>query len=109
LAYVRPEKQTVENQRQGAMTVANAVAKPLDKARPIWTGCEPHHGRTRAWSRSARSATPAWRRLTAGEHAGQRGRHAAALAWIATGLLIGGIIFLVGGILLIVIPVRRAS
>jgi hypothetical protein len=32
-----------------------------------------------------------------------------ALLWIATGLLIGGIIFLVGGILLIVIPVRRAS
>lgn len=32
-----------------------------------------------------------------------------ALPWIATGLLIGGIIFLVGGILLIVIPVRRAS
>ena len=32
-----------------------------------------------------------------------------ALAWIATGLLIGGIIFLVGGILVIVIPVRRAS
>jgi hypothetical protein len=32
-----------------------------------------------------------------------------ALLWIATGLLIGGIIFLVGGILLIVIPVRRAG
>ena len=32
-----------------------------------------------------------------------------ALPWIATGLLIGGIIFLAGGILLIVIPVRRAS
>ena len=32
-----------------------------------------------------------------------------ALPWIATGLLIGGILFLVGGILLIVIPVRRAS
>ena len=32
-----------------------------------------------------------------------------ALPWIATGLLIGGIIFLVGGILLIVIPVRRVS
>ncbi len=31
------------------------------------------------------------------------------LPWVATGLLIGGIIFLVGGILLIVIPVRRAS
>lgn len=32
-----------------------------------------------------------------------------ALPWIATGLLIGGIVFLVGGVLLIVIPVRRAS
>jgi Domain of unknown function (DUF4389) len=32
-----------------------------------------------------------------------------ALPWIAAGLLIGGIIFLAGGILLIVIPVRRAS
>lgn len=32
-----------------------------------------------------------------------------ALPWIATGLLIGGIIFLAGGIVLIVIPVRRAS
>jgi hypothetical protein len=32
-----------------------------------------------------------------------------ALPWIAAGLLIGGIIFLSGGILLIVIPVRRAS
>jgi hypothetical protein len=31
------------------------------------------------------------------------------LPWIATGLLIGGIIFLVGGILLIVIPLRRVS
>ena len=31
------------------------------------------------------------------------------LPWVAAGLLIGGIIFLVGGILLIVIPVRRAS
>ena len=31
-----------------------------------------------------------------------------ALPWIAIGLLIGGIIFLAGGILLIVIPVRRA-
>ena len=32
-----------------------------------------------------------------------------ALPWIATGLLIGGIIFLAGGIPPIVIPVRRAS
>ena len=32
-----------------------------------------------------------------------------ALPWIATGLLIGGIIFLIGGILLIAIPLRRAS
>jgi hypothetical protein len=32
--YVRPEKQTVEDQRQGAVTVADTVAKPLDKARP---------------------------------------------------------------------------
>jgi len=32
-----------------------------------------------------------------------------ALPWIATGLLIGGIIVLAGGVLLIVVPVRRAS
>ena len=32
-----------------------------------------------------------------------------ALPWIAAGLLIGGIIFLIGGILLIVIPLQRAS
>ena len=32
-----------------------------------------------------------------------------ALPWIATGLLIGGIVFLIGGILLIVIPARRVS
>ena len=32
-----------------------------------------------------------------------------ALPWIATGLLIGGIIFLIGGILLIAIPLRRTS
>ena len=32
-----------------------------------------------------------------------------ALPWIAAGLLIGGIIVLIGGVLLIVIPVRRAS
>jgi hypothetical protein len=32
-----------------------------------------------------------------------------ALPWIAAGLLTGGIIFLIGGILLIVIPLRLAS
>jgi hypothetical protein len=32
-----------------------------------------------------------------------------ALPWIATGLLIGGFIVLVGGVLLIVVPLRRAS
>ena len=32
-----------------------------------------------------------------------------ALPWIATGLLIGGIIVLAGGVLLIVVPLRRAS
>ena len=32
-----------------------------------------------------------------------------ALPWIAAGLLIGGIVVLIGGVLLIVIPVRRAS
>ena len=32
-----------------------------------------------------------------------------ALPWIATGLLIGGIIFLIGGILLIAVPLRRMS
>jgi len=32
-----------------------------------------------------------------------------ALPWIATGLLIGGIIFLTGGVLLIAVPLRRAS
>lgn len=32
-----------------------------------------------------------------------------ALPWIATGLLISGIIFLTGGILLIMIPLQRAS
>jgi hypothetical protein len=38
--YVRPEKQTVEDQRQGAVTVACTVAKPLDKARPMRTTVE---------------------------------------------------------------------
>ena len=32
-----------------------------------------------------------------------------ALPWVAAGLLIGGIIFLTGGILLIAVPLRRAS
>ena len=32
-----------------------------------------------------------------------------ALPWIAAGLLAGGIVFLIGGVLLIVIPVRRVS
>jgi hypothetical protein len=32
-----------------------------------------------------------------------------ALPWIATGLLIGGFAFLAGGVLLIVIPLRRMS
>lgn len=32
-----------------------------------------------------------------------------ALPWIPTGLLIGGVIFLIGGVLLIVVPLRRAS
>ena len=32
-----------------------------------------------------------------------------ALPWIAAGLLIGGIIFLIGGVLLIVIPLQRTS
>jgi uncharacterized membrane protein len=32
-----------------------------------------------------------------------------ALPWIATGLLIAGVIFLAGGVALIAVPVRRAS
>ena len=32
-----------------------------------------------------------------------------ALPWIAAGLLIGGVIFLIGGVLLIAIPLRRVS
>jgi hypothetical protein len=36
----KPEKQTVEDQRQGAVTVANAVAKRMDKARPMRTAVE---------------------------------------------------------------------
>ena len=38
--YVRPEKQTVGDQRQDAVTVANTVAKPLDKTRPVRTAVE---------------------------------------------------------------------
>src|SRR5580700_10423696 len=36
---IRPEK-TVEDQRQGGVAVANTVAKPLDKARPMRTAVE---------------------------------------------------------------------
>jgi len=32
-----------------------------------------------------------------------------ALPWIAAGLLIGGIILMIGGVLLIVIPLQRTS
>jgi hypothetical protein len=32
-----------------------------------------------------------------------------ALPWIAAGLLAGGVIALAGGVLLLVIPIRRAS
>jgi hypothetical protein len=32
-----------------------------------------------------------------------------ALPWIAAGLLIGGIIFLIGGVLLIAVPLRQVS
>jgi hypothetical protein len=32
-----------------------------------------------------------------------------ALPWVAAGLLAGGIVVLIGGVLLIVVPVRRAS
>ena len=32
-----------------------------------------------------------------------------ALPWIAVGLLIGGIIFLIGGVLLIAVPLRHVS
>ena len=31
------------------------------------------------------------------------------LPWVATGLLIGGIVFLTAGVLLIVIPLQRTS
>ncbi len=32
-----------------------------------------------------------------------------ALPWVAAGLLAGGVVFAIGGVLLIVIPLRRAS
>ena len=35
-----PEKQTVEDQRRSAATVANTVAKPLDNSRRTWTTLE---------------------------------------------------------------------
>jgi hypothetical protein len=38
--YVRPEKQTVEDQRRAAATVAKTVAKPLDGAGRTWTTLE---------------------------------------------------------------------
>jgi len=37
LGYVQPEKQTVEEQRRTAATVAKTVAKPLENARRTWT------------------------------------------------------------------------
>jgi hypothetical protein len=40
LGYVRPEKQTVGDQRQGAVTVANTVAKPPYNACPRRTDLE---------------------------------------------------------------------
>jgi hypothetical protein len=40
LGYVRPEKQTVGDQRRSGATVANTVAKPLDGARRMWTTLE---------------------------------------------------------------------
>ena len=40
MAYATPEKRTVEDQHQGAVTVANTVAKPLDKTRPMQTAVE---------------------------------------------------------------------
>src|SRR5205085_11960718 len=39
-ARARTEKQTVEDQHLGALTVANAVAKPMDEARPMRTAVE---------------------------------------------------------------------
>jgi hypothetical protein len=40
LGYVRPEKQTVEDQGRSAATAANTAAKPLDNACPEWTAVE---------------------------------------------------------------------
>jgi hypothetical protein len=40
LAYARPEKQTVEDQRRSAATVAKTVAKPLNNTRRTWTTLE---------------------------------------------------------------------
>src|SRR5438552_16695242 len=37
---MKSEKQTVEDQRQGAVTVANTVAKPLDTTLPMRTSVE---------------------------------------------------------------------
>jgi len=49
LGYVQPEKQTVEEQRRTAATVAKTVAKPLENARRTWT--------TLKYRPSARTAT----------------------------------------------------
>ena len=38
--YVRPEKQTVEDQGRSATTVAKTVAKPLNSTRRTWTTLE---------------------------------------------------------------------
>ena len=38
--YVRPEKQTVGDQRRTAATVAKTVAKPLNSTRRTWTTLE---------------------------------------------------------------------
>jgi hypothetical protein len=38
--YVRPEKQTVGDQRRTATTVVNTLAKPLDSVRCTWTTLE---------------------------------------------------------------------
>jgi hypothetical protein len=40
LRFVRPEKQTVEDQRRFAATVAKTVAKPLNNTRRTWTTLE---------------------------------------------------------------------
>jgi hypothetical protein len=38
--YFRPEKQTIEDHRRSAATVAKTVAKPLDSDRRTWTTLE---------------------------------------------------------------------